>query len=79
LPDLTTEMLETTAGYFKEDLQREANRYVLRKDLVQACASLAGIDVIDKFVYTLKLRMGSQLGLPKVRKGKLTVVSGRDK
>jgi hypothetical protein len=68
VPDLTVEMLEQVAKYYKEDLQREANRFIRRSDMVNACASLAGMEIIDKFVYQLQMRMGSQLGLPKAQK-----------
>ena len=56
--------IETTAAGFKSDLQREANRMVRRHDTASALAALEGIEYIDKFVYTLKLQAGSQLGLP---------------
>ena len=61
---LSIEEIEETAEGFKDDLQREANRMVRRHDSASALAALEGIEYIEKFVYTLKLRAGSRLGLP---------------
>jgi hypothetical protein len=60
--DLSIEEIEETAAGFKEDLQRDANRKVRRHDTAGALGSLEAIEYVDKFVYTLKLRAGSQLG-----------------
>lgn len=60
---LSLDEIENCAADFKDDLQREANRAVRRHDANTALAALEGIDYIDKFVYTLKLRAGSRLGL----------------
>jgi hypothetical protein len=61
---LSIEEIENTAVGFKEDLQREANRAVRRHDSPRALAALEGIEYIEKFVYTLKIRAGSRLGMP---------------
>lgn len=61
---LSLEQIDECAEGFKEDLQREANRAARRHDANAACAALEGMDYIDKFVYTLKLRAGSRLGMP---------------
>jgi len=58
------EQIEEVARTFKEDLQRDANRAVRRQDTHLALAALEGIEYIDKFVYTLQMRSGSQLGRP---------------
>jgi hypothetical protein len=61
---LTLEQIEQTAALFKEDLQREANRAVRRHDSNAALAALEGIEYVSKFVFTLKMRAGSQIGYP---------------
>jgi hypothetical protein len=61
---LSTEEIEEVGRTFKEDLQREANRAVRRHDSQTALAALEGIEYIEKFIYTLKMRAGSQLGVP---------------
>lgn len=61
------EILQAAQG-MKDDLQRKANQGILRNDLNRAVQALAGIGVIDDFVYLLKIRSNSQLGLPPVRK-----------
>jgi hypothetical protein len=58
------EQIEEVARSFKEDLQREANRAVRRKEPDQALAALEAIDYVDKFVNTLKMRAGSRIGMP---------------
>jgi hypothetical protein len=58
------EQIEEVARSFKEDLQREANRAVRRKEPEQALAALEAIDYVDKFVNTLKMRAGSRIGMP---------------
>jgi hypothetical protein len=63
--DLSVNDIEAVAAYFKEDLQRDANRAIRRKDPTQALASLEGMEIVDRFLYQLKLKAGSQLGLPK--------------
>lgn len=62
---LSIEEIESTAVGFKEDLQREANRAVRRHDTPRALAALEGIEYIEKFVFTLKFRAGSRLGMPR--------------
>ena len=59
---LTVEEIEICAIGFKEDLQRAANRAVRRHDSNMAAAALEGMEYIDKFVYTLRMLAGSQLG-----------------
>lgn len=59
---LSIEEIEDVSSSFKEDLQREANRAVRRHDSNAALAALEGIEYIDKFLYTLKMRAGSQMG-----------------
>lgn len=61
---LSIEEIEAVAEDFKEDLQRQANRCVRRHDSQSALAALESMEHIDSFVYTLKIRAGSQLGLP---------------
>jgi hypothetical protein len=63
-PRLTIEEIERTGASFKEDLQREANRAIRRHDSAAALAALEGIEYVNKFLYTLKLRAGSRVGLP---------------
>jgi hypothetical protein len=74
---LTIEEIEATAQGYKEDLQRETNRKIRRHDSAGALASLEAIEYIDKFVYTLKLRAGSRLGLPARARPKETVSKAR--
>jgi hypothetical protein len=61
---LSIEEIERVAAGFKDDLTRECERMVRRNDNAGALAALSGKEYIDKFVYALKLRAGSQLGLP---------------
>lgn len=61
---LSLEEIENCAADFKDDLQREANRAVRRHDSNTALAALEGMEYIEKFLYTLKLRAGSRLGMP---------------
>jgi hypothetical protein len=63
--DLSIDVIIAVATGVKEDLQRRANQGVLRNDLNRAIGALASINAIDDFVYSLKIRAGSQLGLPK--------------
>lgn len=63
--ELSIDAVTAVAEGMKQDLQREANRSVLRNDLNRALGALASINAIDDFVYRLKIRSGSQLGLPK--------------
>jgi hypothetical protein len=63
--DLPIDAIVAVAQGMKEDLQREANRAVLRNDLNRALGALATINGIDDLVYRLKIRSGSQLGLSK--------------
>jgi len=61
---LTIEEIEATAQDFKEDLQRETNRKIRRQDSAGALASLEAIEYVDKFVFALRMRAGSQIGRP---------------
>jgi hypothetical protein len=61
---LSIEEIETGGNAFKDDLTRECERMVRRGNTPGALAAIYGKEYIDKFVYTLKLRAGSQLGLP---------------
>jgi hypothetical protein len=61
---LSIEEIETVALGFKEDLQREANQAVRRKNPDQALAALEAIEYVDKFVRTLAMRSVSQIGRP---------------
>jgi hypothetical protein len=61
---LSIEEIESTAQGFKADLQREINRKIRRHDPTGALATLEAIEYVDKFVFTLKLRAGSQIGRP---------------
>jgi len=58
---LTIEEIEEAAQGFKEDLQRAANRAVRQKGTDKALAALESIEAINSFVYTLKMRAGSDL------------------
>ena len=58
---LTIEEIEEAAQGFKDDLQRAANRAVRQKDTDKALAALESIEAINSFVYTLKVRAGSEL------------------
>jgi hypothetical protein len=64
--ELSIDAILAVAAGMKEDLQREANRSVLRNDLNRALGALASINAIDDLVYRLKIRSGSQLGLPNI-------------
>lgn len=59
--DLSVEEIEEVGAYFKADLQREANRCARRHNNEGAVAALESIEYVEKFIYTLKLRAGSQL------------------
>jgi hypothetical protein len=61
---LSIEEIEEIAVSFKENLTRECERMVRRNDNTGALAAIHGKEYIDSFVYTLKLRSGSQMGLP---------------
>lgn len=61
---LSIEEIELVAIQFKDDLMRECERCVRRKDNDGALAAIHGKEQIDDFVYRLKLRSGSQMGLP---------------
>jgi hypothetical protein len=65
---LSIDEIVCAAEGMKEDLQRKANQGILRGNLNHALQALSGIGVIDEFVYLLKIRSGSQLGLPVARK-----------
>lgn len=60
--EIAVEEVEEVAVAFKEDLQREANRRVRRHDSAGALAAIEAIEYVDKLIYAIKLRAGSQLG-----------------
>lgn len=62
--NLSVEEIETLATSFKDDLTRECERLVRRGDNTGALSAIVGKEYIDKFVYTVKVKSGSQLGLP---------------
>lgn len=61
---LSIEEIEVIARRFKDDLQREANRFVRRHNSQAALAALEGIEYINNFVSTLKLTAGSRVRFP---------------
>lgn len=61
---LSIEEIEKAAEDFKDDLTRECERSVRRQDNTGALAAIYGKEYIEKFLYTLKLRAGSQMGQP---------------
>lgn len=65
--DLSIDAIIAVADGMKEDLQCRANQGILRNDMNRALGALASIKAIDDFVYSLKIRAGSQLGLPTKR------------
>jgi len=64
--ELSIDAIIAVAAGMKEDLQRQANQGVLQNNLNKALGALASINAIDDFVYRLKIRSGSQLGLPNI-------------
>ena len=61
---LSLEEIETVATSFKEDLTRECERKVRRNDNTGALAAIVGKEYVDSFVYALKMRAQSQIGMP---------------
>lgn len=61
---LSIEEIEHLGVLFKDDLTRECERFVRRGDNSGALSAIHGKEYIEKFIYTLKLRAGSQMGLP---------------
>ena len=61
---LSIDEIEAAARGFKDDLQREANRMIRRHNNANALVALEGIEYINNFVFTLRLRAGSRLGFP---------------
>ena len=59
---LTIEEIEQVAESFKDDLTREAKRFVRRKNLEHAWAAFAAEDYVDQFVTHLRILAGSDLG-----------------
>jgi hypothetical protein len=53
--------IKEAARQFKEDLQREGNRYVRQRRTDDAIDCLDGLEYVDRFVYQLQMRAGSQL------------------
>ena len=59
---LSIEEIEQAAADFKEDLTRECERAVRRQDSQTPFVSFAAVqgkEYIDKFLYTLRMRAGS--------------------
>jgi hypothetical protein len=63
---LTIEEIERVVAYFKEDLQRDANRKVRRHDTAGALACLEGMEFCDGLLFQLKIAAGAQMGQPRV-------------
>lgn len=61
---LSIEEIERIAIEYKEKLTHECERMVRRHDNAAALAAIVGKEYIDEFVYRLKLRAGSQIGVP---------------
>jgi hypothetical protein len=76
---LSIEEIEIAAKGFKENLQREAARYIRRHNSSAALTALEAAEYIDNFTFELKLRAGSQLGLPsRARPIRLPMIEQRD-
>lgn len=50
------EEFERLVREFKEDLQREANQWVLKKDVHQAASALYAIDAVDRLSHRVVMR-----------------------
>lgn len=61
---LSIQEIEEIAVQYKEKLTHECERMVRRNDNSGALAAIVGKEYIDEFVNRLKLRSGSQMGLP---------------
>jgi hypothetical protein len=55
---LTLDEIRAIAADVKEDLQRQANQGIRKKDWEQGIGSLASMEAIDNFVYNCSLRAG---------------------
>ena len=53
--------IRQVAEGFKGDLMREAKRAIRQKNLEAAMAAIAAEEYVDKLLYALQLRAGSQL------------------
>jgi hypothetical protein len=53
---LDLELFRALVEEFKEDLQREANQWVLKKDVHQAASSLAAIDAVERLSHRVTAR-----------------------
>ena len=60
-PTLSMDAVRQVAEQFKDDLMREAKRAIRNKNMDGAMAAIAAEEYIDKFLYALQLRAGSQL------------------
>ena len=60
-PALTMDEIRQVAEGFKADLQRKKDGFIRKDESKDAYAALVGQEYIDKFVYALELRAGSQL------------------
>lgn len=55
---LSLEELREIAVRIKEDLQRQANQGIRKKDWEQGVGALASMEAIDSFLYAASLRAG---------------------
>ena len=55
---LSIEEIERIALDTKEDLQRQANQGIRKKDWEQGVGALASMEAIDNFVYSCRMRAG---------------------
>jgi len=53
---LDLELFRALVDEFKEDLQREANQWVLKKDVHQAASSLSAIDAVERLSHRVTAR-----------------------
>jgi len=64
MENLSIDAILAVSEGMKEDLQRQANQGILRNDLNRSLVALGSMNAVDDLVYRLKIRAGSQLGLP---------------
>ncbi|SRR6266852_6632331 len=55
-PSLTLDDLYELRDLLKDDLQRQANQGIRKKDWSQGIGALASMEAIDNFIYTCELR-----------------------
>jgi hypothetical protein len=68
---LNLEEFEQIVAELKSDLQREANQWVLKRDMHQAAASLASMDSVDRLAHRVIARAFSLGEQEKPQKVKL--------